>query len=62
MIKYERNANEVSVLGYLGYTSGFSLSCMVFFLVSVSLLTLGKQIYIYTKLHVFLLDCLLAET
>uniref|UniRef100_A0A8K9WU52 Solute carrier family 38 member 5a n=1 Tax=Oncorhynchus mykiss TaxID=8022 RepID=A0A8K9WU52_ONCMY len=25
-------------LGYLGYTSGFSLSCMVFFLISVSLL------------------------
>lgn len=23
-------------LGYLGYTSGFSLSCMLFFLVSVS--------------------------
>uniref|UniRef100_A0A7N8XXB1 Solute carrier family 38 member 3a n=1 Tax=Mastacembelus armatus TaxID=205130 RepID=A0A7N8XXB1_9TELE len=26
-------------LGYLGYTSGFSLSCMVFFLISVSPLT-----------------------
>uniref|UniRef100_A0A672ZLL6 Sodium-coupled neutral amino acid transporter 3-like n=1 Tax=Sphaeramia orbicularis TaxID=375764 RepID=A0A672ZLL6_9TELE len=26
-------------LGYLGYTSGFSLSCMVFFLISVSSLT-----------------------
>lgn len=25
----------VSVLGYLGYTSGFSLSCMVFFLSAV---------------------------
>lgn len=24
------------ILGYLGYTSGFSLSCMVFFLISVS--------------------------
>uniref|UniRef100_A0A3Q3K6P7 Amino acid transporter transmembrane domain-containing protein n=1 Tax=Monopterus albus TaxID=43700 RepID=A0A3Q3K6P7_MONAL len=30
-------------LGYLGYTSGFSLSCMVFFLISVSSLTLSTQ-------------------
>uniref|UniRef100_A0A3Q0T6L1 Solute carrier family 38 member 3a n=1 Tax=Amphilophus citrinellus TaxID=61819 RepID=A0A3Q0T6L1_AMPCI len=28
-------------LGYLGYTSGFSLSCMVFFLIAVSPLILG---------------------
>uniref|UniRef100_A0A3Q2DKB8 Solute carrier family 38 member 3a n=1 Tax=Cyprinodon variegatus TaxID=28743 RepID=A0A3Q2DKB8_CYPVA len=32
-------------LGYLGYTSGFSLSCMVFFLISVSPLTIK---YIHT--------------
>lgn len=32
--------------GYLGYTSGFSLSCMVFFLISVSLnWCTSKQIY-----------------
>uniref|UniRef100_A0A8C4GU18 Solute carrier family 38 member 3a n=1 Tax=Dicentrarchus labrax TaxID=13489 RepID=A0A8C4GU18_DICLA len=33
-------------LGYLGYTSGFSLSCMVFFLISVCLLTLGIQVVV----------------
>uniref|UniRef100_A0AAQ6ABD9 Amino acid transporter transmembrane domain-containing protein n=1 Tax=Amphiprion ocellaris TaxID=80972 RepID=A0AAQ6ABD9_AMPOC len=35
-------------LGYLGYTSGFSLSCMVFFLISVSPLILAYICTAYT--------------
>uniref|UniRef100_A0A3B5MSM4 Solute carrier family 38 member 3a n=1 Tax=Xiphophorus couchianus TaxID=32473 RepID=A0A3B5MSM4_9TELE len=38
-------------LGYLGYTSGFSLSCMVFFLVSVSLLVMNYT-YCMCSVHV----------
>uniref|UniRef100_A0A8C2Q9Z4 Solute carrier family 38 member 5a n=1 Tax=Cyprinus carpio TaxID=7962 RepID=A0A8C2Q9Z4_CYPCA len=37
-------------IGYLGYTSGFSLSCMVFFLISVSPLSIHLHtVYIYNK-------------
>lgn len=36
-------------LGYLGYTSGFSLSCMVFFLISVSQQRANKHTYNMTN-------------
>uniref|UniRef100_A0A3Q1BF52 Amino acid transporter transmembrane domain-containing protein n=1 Tax=Amphiprion ocellaris TaxID=80972 RepID=A0A3Q1BF52_AMPOC len=45
-------------LGYLGYTSGFSLSCMVFFLISVSPLILAYICAKYT-LH-FTSSCFLS--
>uniref|UniRef100_A0A672ZZ87 Solute carrier family 38 member 5b n=1 Tax=Sphaeramia orbicularis TaxID=375764 RepID=A0A672ZZ87_9TELE len=38
-------------LGYLGYTSGFSLSCMVFFLSSVN--ALNYRAHVGGKLHTF---------
>lgn len=42
--------STVSFSGYLGYTSGFSLSCMVFFLVSVSPLIMNST-YVYCTSH-----------
>lgn len=36
-INHPASSYYLSNAGYLGYTSGFSLSCMVFFLISVSL-------------------------
>lgn len=37
------------VSGYLGYTSGFSLSCMVFFLIAVCLLTSSKKHFTWNE-------------